>query len=281
LAAALTGSVLFLAISLPRSGSAILHAEHYGGKTAIEAFHLTFGLVATCRSVVDNLFLGVFGYGGLPWSVPLALVPIILVGLVGLLAWWWRPALRSGIGVRLLPLGLVLIAVPYLLFYSARADWGYERMTLLSWNRYHLMPHLGLTLLVAGGLPARLQGRLTDGAGMTRTQARLLALLLGVCFLVQLPRALLGYLPFDALVAEQRPLLRKIEEVDARCREYHISTAAAQEALEPLLLQELHPSFNGWKFLRGSDAPRPLPPEEVRRLLGESVGPPSPAPAGD
>jgi hypothetical protein len=228
--AALAGTGLYLAVALPRTAKAILHTAHYGDKSAVEAFQPLFGLVSTCRSVVDNLFLGVFGVGGFPWSVPLPLVPIILIGLVALAGWWWRPALRGGgpsAGLRFMPLGLALIVLPYWLVYSARADWGYEgKMTTLTWNRYHLLPQLGLALLVCGAMPARRPALAPQGR-LTRPQARMVAILIGLCFLVQLPRGVASFLDLPG----QQAVLQRIERVDALCREHHISARAAREAL--------------------------------------------------
>ena len=44
--------------------------------------------------------------------------------------------------------------------------------------------------------------------------------------------------------------------------------AAARQALDPLDIPMSVNAIDGWEFLRGSDDPRPLPPEEVKRLLG-------------
>src|SRR5206468_4244356 len=46
----LLGSVAFLAVSLPRTANHILHLEHYGDKTAVQAFSPLTGLVYTGRS---------------------------------------------------------------------------------------------------------------------------------------------------------------------------------------------------------------------------------------
>jgi hypothetical protein len=359
--AVLAGSAAFLAVSLPRTADAILHTSHYQGKTALEAFNLTAGAISSARSVVDNLLLGVFGVGGVPWSVPLPVVPVILAGLAALLGWWWLPALRSGArGVRLLPVGLALVAANYLLVYSTRADWGYEGlMTLMHWSRYHILPQLGLALLVVGAWPARQgpptsprrqQGEdhpllapracippsmpptgetsptrqrgeaapllapracedggavalSTNSEGLSRREAWYIALLIGACFLVQWPRALLTYYPYFPL-PRQQTLLRHIAELDARCREYHIGADAAraalhtnrvslaatawalgaeaccqpgpaQAALAAFAAARGDLDFRDWygdgdagDFLYGSDDPRPRPAEEVRRILG-------------
>jgi hypothetical protein len=263
--AVLAGSGLFLAVSLPRTGEAILHLEHYQGKTALQAFDPVAGLVASGRSVVDNLIPGLVGVGGLPWAVPLPLVPVLLGALAALGWWWWRPALRQeapAAGVRLLPLGLALIGASYLLIYGARAAWGYEGvMTLLHWNRYHVLPQLGLAFLVCGPLPARM--RVVPGR-LTRRQARGAAALVVLSFLVQSPRAACC---FPWTNPSQAELFRRLEQVDARCREYHVSAAAAEASLTKLDLTRWGSDDNGWELLRGSDDPHPRTPEEVRRLL--------------
>src|SRR5207247_1316816 len=75
-------------------------------------------------------------------------------------AWWWRPVPHR----RLLVLGLGMIVLSYLLVYSARGEWSYDgqdqtaAMNTPVWGRYHLIPQLGLTLLLVGGLP-RWEGR--------------------------------------------------------------------------------------------------------------------------
>jgi hypothetical protein len=238
-----------------------------------------------------------------PWSVPLPVVPLILVGLAALLGWWWLPALRTGArGVHLLPLGLALIAANYLLVYSTRADWGYEGlMTLMHWSRYHILPQLGLALLVVGAWPARAAAPPVS-EGLSRREAWSIGLLIGVCFLVQWPRALLTYYSYFPQ-PRQQALLRRIAELDARCREYHISADAArvalhsnrvslaatawalgaesccqagpaQAALAAFTAARGDLDFRDWygdgdaaDFLYGSDDPKPRPAEEVRRIL--------------
>jgi hypothetical protein len=256
MAAAAVGSGLFLAISLPRTVEAILHLEHYQGKTALETFDVAAGAVSTCRSVVDNLLPGLFGVGGLGVSLPLPAACVVLAGLVAVGVWWWRRARER----RLLLLGLGLVGCSYLLVYSARAFLPYEEMTGLAWTRYHLQPQLGLALFVAGGLRRTAEGTLT------RRQVVWVAALIAVCFGMQLPRGVLGRFRPDA---QQEELLRRIEEVDARCREHHIGADDARQALPPLDLSAWVSKVNGWTFLWGSPEPRPRPAAEVRRLLGE------------
>jgi hypothetical protein len=252
---------------LPRSGEQILHLPHYGDKTAIEAFHPAVGLLSTCRSVVDNLFLGAFGISTpLELVCPLPLVFTVLAVLVLAGFWWWRGAPQR----RLLLLGLGCILTSYLLVYSARADgWSYARQ-VHAWSRYHLFPQLGLALFVSGGLP-RWQGsrlRLDPDGGLTWQQVRAVGVLIVALFLVQLPRGVIG--AYAWCNPRQMPALRRIEETDARCRQQHIDRDTAREALGWLDIPGAEGRENGWELLWGSSQPRPVSVDEARRLLQEN-----------
>lgn len=263
----LVGTALFLAVSLPRTGRTIMHLDHYQGRTAWQAFHPLLGLQFTARSLVDNLLLGVFGITHV--ELPIVCVAgVLAVICVAGFAWW-----RQASDHRLMLLGLALIFGSYMLVYSARAEWGYKDMTHPAWSRYHLLPHLGLVLFFCGGLPGR-AGRWfvlqSDGA-LSPLQRRRIYLLIGVCFLVQLPRGLIcssatGWKQLDE-VRQQLADLDRIERVDARCRAQHISATAAQAALGRLNVFKSMNVIDGWELLLGSEEPRPLPPEEVKRLL--------------
>lgn len=263
----LAGTALFLALSLPRTAEAILHTDHYGDHTAVEAFRPWTGLEYTARSLVDNLALGLVGVTGvaLPWWCIVVIVPaVVAVGI-----WWWRQASDR----RLMLLGLGLIGSTYMLCYSARALWEYGRMVEPTFARYHLLPHLGLVLFFCGGLPARADRWFTlDATGaLTARQQRLLYLLIGVCFLVQWPRGLLcvsptGLQPFAAF-RDQQAALHHIEDIEARCRRYHIGADAARQALGRLNVPLSLDVIDSGEFLVGSDAPELLPLEEVQRLL--------------
>jgi hypothetical protein len=265
----LAGTALFLAISLPRTAEAILHTGHYGEQTAVEAFHPLIGLQYTARSLVDNLLLGLVGVTGI--ALPGWLIALILPVVVALGVWWWRQASEH----RLMLLGLGLIGSSYLLCYSARALWDYQLMVEPRFSRYHLLPYLGLVLFFCGGLPARAGRWFTlDASGaITLRQRRLICGLIGVCFLIHLPRGLLCSSPTGpnqfAEVREQQAVLRRIEEVDARCRKYHIDAAAARQALGKLNVPLSLDTIDSWDFLIGSDDPHPLLPEEIKRLLSE------------
>jgi hypothetical protein len=272
-------------VSLPRTAEYILHLKHYGGRTALDAFQPLIGLVYTGRSLVDNLLFGVFGLTGV--QVWLPLVPVVLLGLAAAATWWWRRAPRP----RLLLLGLGLIGSGYLLVYSARADWAYEGgMNRPGWSRYHLLPQLGLTLFIVGGLPGigyRVSGfgfrvrpdpsgtvsasrnPIPDTRYPIPDSERALLILLGACLVVQLPRAIAcgpDWLP------GQRAALEKVERVDAACRQHRISAELAAKALPRLAIPGAGDEGTGWELLRGSDDPLTLTPEEARRLLGEAAG---------
>jgi hypothetical protein len=265
----LLGTMAFLAVSLPMTASVIQHLEHYRNQnlTAVEAFQPLTGAWYTVRSVVDNLALGVFGITGVtvgPVVAPLLLIPLIAAGV-----WWARRSPHR----RLALLGAGLIFASYLLIYSGRAMWNYDEVGMFtpSWSRYHLQPQLGLTLLICGGLPAW-DGRWfrLDASGrLTRRQARALACLLGLCFLVQAPRGLLCYY---APNPQQAATLRRIERTSAFCKEHRISAEAARRELSDLKMPESNTIVNGWEFLRGSDDPKDWSPKEVREMLESTDG---------
>lgn len=249
------GSVVFLAVSLPRTAHHIMHLDHYAGQTALEAFHPLTGLLNTGRSLMDNLIPGIIGISGI--VLPLGVVAAGLIGLAVAAAWWWRRASRP----RLLLLGLGLILTSYPLIYSARSQWSYEAQTHF-WTRYHLFPQLGLTLFLCGGPRA---GEAAPSAStLTRRQTRLLLLLTMGLLIVQFPRGLLLAPSYDP---EQRRLFALIGAVDARCRAHHVSAATARQALDRLPVPWWDDEANGWVLLRGSDSPRNVSPEEARRLL--------------
>jgi hypothetical protein len=263
----LAGTVLYLAIILPRTAQAILHTSHYGGQTAVQAFDPLIGLGFTARALVDTLLLGLVGVTNV--ALPVGCVAAILAVAFAVGVWWWCQARDH----RLMLLGLGLIGSSYLLCYSARALWHYEDMVEPRFSRYHLLPHLGLVLFFCSGLPGRADRWFTlDATGMiTARQRGFLYGLIGVCFLVQLPRGLLcaaptGWYQFDEVRAQQA-VLRRIEEIDARCRRHHISATDARQALGTLEVPLSFDVIDGWELLAGSDDPQPLPPEEIQRLL--------------
>ena len=283
--APLAGTSLFLAISLPRTHEAIMHAAHYGEKTALEAFNLKTGVLYTARSLVDNLFLGIFGVGGV--TLPIAVSLIILPLLIAAATWWWRKATNR----RLLLLGLGMILSHYILFYSARSPprWLYDGvMTNPGWSRYHLVPQLGLTLFLLGGLP-RWQGRLRlrpDGR-LTWKQAGSFVLLAVLLAAIHLPRGLMVHWWFTPLPdglsiewfrpmrrLEQQDSFRQIEEIDELCRRHAIKAETAREVLGELHMRLDVEEENDWQFLRGADPSESRAfksVEEARRILLQEI----------
>jgi hypothetical protein len=134
------------------------------------------------------------------------------------------------------------------------------------WSRYHLLPQLGLALLVSGGLP-RWHGRLFDldpTGRLSRRQVQALALLIAVLLGTQVYHDAMITVPYDPA---QQEALRRIEETDARCREHHVRAETARRALGTLHVPGGGETDNGWDLLVGSDDPRPVSVEEARRLL--------------
>lgn len=261
----LLGTATFLAVSLPRTAAPIMHSVHYGGRTAVEAFDPFVGLVFTCKSLVDNLALGQLGISSVtmpgflvPWFV--ALITLAVIG-------WWRPVAER----RLLYLGTGFILLSYLLVYSARATWSYDDyMTNPSWGRYHLLPQLGLTLLICGGLPhrrARLTAELPDEV-RSRSETRTILVLIVVLFMIQIPRGLLASVRYDW---GQHLVLLRVAEMDARCRAHQIDAATARAALGMWRMPGCGETENGWDLLRGSENPRPMSVEHARQLLDPSA----------
>jgi hypothetical protein len=255
----LGGTAAFLAVSLPRTAEYIMHLEHYAGRPATEAFDLRVGAWYTSRSLVDNLTLGQLGVSGVrcpTWLIPLGL---LLLGAAAF--WWWRRAKYRG----LLVLGLGFIFSSYLLVYGARAGWDYDDydFTSATWARYHLLPQLGLALFVCGGLPEFVH----VGPTISRLQFRRIAMLLALLVIIHAPRVVAQHWYRDP--TEQQAALRLIEETDARCQAHGIDVATAREALGWWTLPHSSSKENGWEFLRGSAAPRPMTVEEARRLLQE------------
>jgi hypothetical protein len=295
-----TAVYLLLLLIVPGVTRHIMHLEHYGSQTAVQAFQPFVGLEYSGRSFVDNLLLGLFGVYGV--HCPVVLVWFIVTGLAGVAGLWcWVSPQR-----RLMVLGLGFIVFGYVLVYSARATWTYDdNMNQPAWSRYHLGPQLGLALFVVGGLARWPQVFQPNPTGrLSRRQITFVTLAILLSFLVQFPRSIMGYWvnPFDEPVADrpknngpgegtgkdvhavgwltkvrtigqnetvtkQEQALRQIEEVDERCREHHIDAQTARAALGWLEIPLSFHCENGWSLLRGSPDPRPVSIDEARRLL--------------
>jgi hypothetical protein len=208
--------------------------------------------------MVDNLVPGALGISGI--TCPIWLVPVFLLSLGALLVWWWRPVHDC----RLLVMGLAFIVPSYWLVYSARAEWGYDgNMIYPNWGRYHLLPQIGWTLLIVGGL-RRFRLKLSPDGNLSRRQLHGVVFLVAGLFVAQLPRALIATSYRDG---SQRSVLRRIEETDARCQTQQISAETARAVLGRLPVPACNDTDNGWDLLRGSTAPRELAPAEARRIL--------------
>jgi hypothetical protein len=257
----LLGTVAFVAFGFLVASGEIVHAEHYRGKTIFAAFDPIEGLRNSVRTLADNQILGAFGWWDktsvFSWRSALGVV----AASIGLGALWWRIAPNR----RLLLVGVALILGSNFLVYGARADWSYER-TVHNWTRYHLFPHLGIVLFVAGGLPA-FEGRwidLTGGKALSRGQFVGLAALIAVMLGCHWPRSRGSHF---IVPPEQASVLQRVERVDAYCRAFDIDGATARDVLEFVQFPLGYDRENAWEFLRGSRSPRPMPAESVRELL--------------
>jgi len=253
------GSVLFLAVSLPRTAERIVHASHYEGKTVFQAFDLWAGVADTVRTLADNQVLGAFGIyraSAFSWPVALAITGILVVAGAA----WWRFAPYR----RLILLGLAIVLASDVLTYGARAEWGYAR-TVHTWSRYHLFPHLGLVLFLAGGLPRVLERRLRPlpAGGLTRNQAAAVLVLIAVALSCHMRRSIRSHIFFPAQIA----VLERVERVDKYCRRLGISGDTARQVLGFLPFPLGYANDNAWDFLRGSPEPGTVTVEQARQLL--------------
>jgi hypothetical protein len=266
----LLGTLAFLAVSLPFTANTILHLEHYEMQhtTAVGAFRPDKGLYLTGKALVENLLLGLVGICELPvpgWLAVFVLLPLLFLAGTS----WWRRARPEDRRVMLLGLGLIF--ANYLLVYSARSRWAESlQMCGQAWCRYNLGPQLGLALFVCGGLPAH-KGRgrwlgfaLNTSGALTAPQVVGFAFLIVLSLLFQITRGVAGAYNF---FPRQQADLRRIEAVDACCREHHIAANAARRCLPPLAIEGSIGAINGWALLWGSDDPAERPDEEVRRVL--------------
>jgi hypothetical protein len=298
----LSGTLLFLAVSLPLTAQSILNTPHYQAlhKNAWDAFHLGKGFALTCRSLVENLLVGVAGASEVP--VPWWLVFVVLAAVVPAAGWWWWRAPDR----RLLVLGVAFIFSSYMLVYSARAEWFLpdDRPAVPinepRWSRYHLLPQLGLMLFVCGGLPrldhrrfpwapdelflgdyapnllkrlvlyVRRQLRIlletTADGTIPSHQVRNVIVLIVLLFLTQLPRGVVVS-PMWYDLSQQQADFGCVEAVDACCREQRIDAAAARRCLPRWKISLSADDVNGWEFLRGSADPVDRSDEEVTAVL--------------
>lgn len=244
------GAVTYLAISLPISAKQILHAEHYQGRTALQAFDPLMACWNSVRSLADHTFLAQLGV----WHValpPWLAVPVALCVLVGLVLWWKRAPNRV-----LIYIGLVLLLMNNVLIYGARAAWSYPD-SLVMWSRYQVFPQFGLALIIAGGWRN------------WELSARSFYCILASFFLLQLPRAILGCFPVSI---EQAECLKQLDAAQRQCSELGITREDVIRSMpkEPIPRSADH---NRWQFVRGSSSTRIKDPDQIRESL---TGVPSP-----
>jgi hypothetical protein len=256
----LLGTLASLAVILSQSGRRILTLPRVEVEAvAWQTFNPLVGLGYTLRAMVDDVVPGALGFTEVTSPVWVAAAVWGVFVVAGI--WWWRHAPAR----PLLVLGLGLIGTGYLLSFTARAYFPYE--TVHHWSRYQLFAHLGLVLFVCGGLPRGLLDRVN--AARPRVIDMSAAGLFGVLLLTQCPR--ISCIAYDPTQAAD---LRRVERVDARCREHHIDAATARRALPEFEVfgmfgREVNGRpLSGWDLLRGSDDPQPMSVEEARRLLG-------------
>ena len=225
----LLGTATYLAISLPMSAKQILHSEHYQGRTALQAFDPLLAVWNSVRSLADHTFLAQLGVWNIALPAWLA-VPVALAVLVAL-AWWWKRAPHRG----LILVGVVLLLMNNLLIYGARAAWSYSEL-LVMWSRYQVFPQFGLALILAGGWrnwePSR----------------KMFLSILGVMFLLQLPRAVLGCFHISP---DQAACLKQLDEAQRTCVELGITREDLIRAMpaEPIPNSADH---NRWNYVRGA-----------------------------
>jgi hypothetical protein len=256
----LLGTALSLAVTLPLNGWQIMNLRRVElPRNAWETFQPLVGLEYTLRAVVDDLMPGAVGFNEL--TSPIWLVAVVWVVFVAAGALWWSRAPHR----PLLVLGLGTIIASYLGVYAVRSYFDYEGMH--HWQRYQLFPHLGLVLIVCGGLPRRVVSRVN--ASRPRAIDTGAACLLGLLLLTQLPRAHALYYG-----SRQTADLERVDEVEARCLQHHIGAATARQALPDFQVAGMGANVEGrpisaWDLLRGSPDPRPMAVEEAKRLLTE------------
>jgi hypothetical protein len=269
----LLSTVAFLAISLPLTARQIMHLEHYGDETALQAFRPGNGILHTGHAMIENLVLGTFGISGV--VLPVVVDFGLLIALILALSPWWRKASRPD----LLVLGLAMILLSYLLTYSARGAWDWGEMgqpnfTLPNWSRYHLFPQLGLVLMVLAIAPRwqnwlgdlRADGRLSDW------QRRLVVFLALILLLIHLPRGIAARWKAFEDFPWQQGQLTWIDNVETVCRRERVAAESVKSVL-PACPIHLGPErgCQDLDFVRGSPDPLPWTKAEVRTILATEL----------
>lgn len=258
------GTVVFLAISIPRTYETIMTLAHYRGSKATDVFDLNLGIFRSYRSLVDHKLFGTFGTWG--FAIPLAIFPLLFLLVIAIGLYWWKRAPKRS----MLILGLGFIFSSDFLIQSARAAWDYDTQ-VVKWTRYQLYPHLGLTFFLISILPRWENRLLNNNPTIFQSHSTSWLILLTLMVLIQLPKAL----PLQdeyALEHDQPSKLALIETVDQRAKQHHISRETAIKALSGEDITK--PAFrfltsldNAWLLLRGSENPKPISREKAREIL--------------
>jgi hypothetical protein len=255
----LLGTVVSLSVTVPLNGKKIMNLPRVEmpGVVARDTFKPLIGLAYTLRAMVDDLLPGAVGFSEITSPIPVV-IGVWVVFLAFGAWWWWRAPCRP-----LLALGVGLIAASYETIYTVRAYFQYKGMH--HWGRYHLFAHLGLVLFFCGGLPRRVVAAVNAAPGWAIDVGA--ACLLVLLIVTQSPR--MQAFPSHA---EQYIDLKRVERIDARCREHHIDAATARQALPAFEIAGMGGEIDGrplsgWDLLRGSPDPRPMTADEARPLL--------------
>lgn len=247
------GTVAYLVVALAMSGNQMLDAMHHDSRDADRALDPVVGAVSTARSVVDNLALGAVGVAG--FTCPPVVAAAVFAGVVGGVTWWWRRAPRRDLVV----LGLAFVVLHFGLIYTARAVWPYDTV-LRGWSRYNLFPWLGVVLALSGGLRRPAGG--TEALG--GTEARRLLLLVLALTLINLPRGILGT---PIRPADQPAVLRRVEDMDRKCRGAGVPSVVACRVLDPLPAPG-DEGFDAYLLMWGGSGTTDMPDGEARVRLG-------------
>ena len=248
----LLGSTAYLSVMLPHSGNVILNTDHYNGHSAIQAFSFTSAVENTGRALVDSVLLGSLGVFHCPMPGAIVIAGLVFLAIV----WVWRWN-RAG-DRRLMILGMAFILFNYLLIFGARANWPYAEQ-LSTWTRYNVFPQLGIAFVVSGALGPR--GTM-PASGLSIPQIRAIKILILFLFVSQCPR---GWFNGPMPLPKQMEILRKVESMDRRCIEHHISADDARRILPAEIVP--YSDYNCWLFLRGSPMPRAMNDVELNRIL--------------
>lgn len=181
------------------------------------------GLLNVYRAPIDVLLPALVGWRNIDGVLPEAVVLALFVAGLGAVAWG---AVRSR-HRRILAVGTFLILANYGLIYGARYLPGDDHW-VLGVERYHLLPQLGLTLILAAALAPAL--RRLDSRPLARMSA---ALGLAV-ILLALHAGSLSTLAAFYRFPDQPRTLAAIDRLTETCRRLGITRAQALRSFDPI-----------------------------------------------